>query len=152
MAPRIVTLTVNPALDVAMDVPGIQAGHKIRASHETYDPGGGGINVSRVVRALGGDTLAIFTAGGPTGRHLRQLLSQCGVRCHAVPVAGITRTSVTVHDRASGSEYRFVPDGPALTSEEGERILAAVGRLDPPLDTPSDRIDAVVLHPVASRW
>ena len=129
MAPRVVTFTVNPALDVAMQVSGLRVGHKIRASGETYDPGGGGINVSRVVHALGGETLAIFTTGGATGRHLRQLLSQSDVPCRSIPVAGETRTSVTVHDISTGSEYRFVPEGPLLAPADGERILSMLSRV-----------------------
>lgn len=124
MAPRIVTLTANPALDVAMDVPFIQAGHKLRATGETYDPGGGGINVSRVIRALGGKTMAIFTRGGATGRQFRQLLRQEKVPCVSIPIAGTTRVSVTIHEKTTGAEYRFVPDGPELQPADGDRILS----------------------------
>ncbi len=126
MGPRIVTLTSNPAVDVAMDVPRLCPGRKLRATGEIYDAGGGGINVSRVVHALGGDTLAIFGKGAATGQAIRQLLSRAGVPCVGVPVSGMTRISVTVHDKASGSEFRFVPQGPCLTPRDGERLLSIV--------------------------
>ena len=128
MASRIVTLTVNPAVDVAMDVAAMRAGDTTRASAESYDPGGGGINVSRVVHALGGDTRAIFARGGATGRFLEEMLSARGVPCRAIAIGGTTRISVTVHDKATGSEYRFVPPGPALSAADRERILLALSR------------------------
>ncbi len=128
--PRIVTLTVNPALDVAMDVAEVRAGDKMRATGETYDPGGGGINVARVIHALGGETLAIFTEGGGTGRQLQQLLALSGVATRALPIAGTTRISVTVHDAATGAEYRFVPEGPHLTAADVERLLSAVAQTE----------------------
>jgi 6-phosphofructokinase 2 len=71
--PRIVTLTVNPAVDVAADAAEVRPVHKIRTFDERYDPGGGGINVARVVHELGGDTMAMFAAGGVTG-HSSKLL------------------------------------------------------------------------------
>src|SRR5690349_17679479 len=119
--PRIVTLTLNPALDVAMKVSKLEATHKMRASGAIYDPGGG-INVARVISALHGEALAVFAKGGTTGRFVRELLSQEGVPCIGVPVRGTTRVSVTVHDRATGEEYRFVPEGPTLAEKEAERI------------------------------
>jgi 6-phosphofructokinase 2 len=129
MAPRIATLTVNPAVDVAMDVAAMRAGDKTRASGENYDPGGGGINVSRVVHALGGDTLAIFARGGATGRFLQEMLSTRGVPCRPIAIKGTTRISVTVHDKATGAEYRFVPQGPELTAADRERVLHVLSRL-----------------------
>ena len=60
---RIVTLTLNPAVDLAWDAPHVQHTRKIRTTNEHYDPGGGGLNVARVVHALGGDATAIFLAG-----------------------------------------------------------------------------------------
>src|SRR5690349_21442079 len=109
-----------------MDVPRLNPGHKLRASGETYDAGGGGINVARVVHALGGDALGIFSRGGATGQAFRQLLSRSGVPCIGVAIAGMTRVSVTVHDKASGAEFRFVPEGPHLAPRDGERLLSIV--------------------------
>ena len=78
--PRIVTLTVNPAVDVAADAAEVRPVHKIRTFGDRYDPGGGGINVARVVHELGGDTLAMFAAGGVTGQFER---SRCETRVSA---------------------------------------------------------------------
>lgn len=127
MAPRVVTLTVNPALDIAMEASEVRPGHKIRTRGATYDPGGGGINVSRVIHALGGETLAILAIGGPTGRFIEQMLTDAGVPCRAVTVGGTTRVSVTVQETSSGAEYRFVPEGAMLEPSDVEGILSLLG-------------------------
>ncbi len=129
MPPRIVTLTVNPALDVAMEAAELRPGHKIRAHSETYDPGGGGINVSRVVHALGGETLAIFAKAGLSGHFVEEMLTEAGVSCRPFEVAGTSRISVTVHETSTGSEYRFVPEGPKLGSSDADGLLGLLGDL-----------------------
>lgn len=127
MSQRIVTLTVNPALDMAMEASEVRPGHKTRTRGATYDPGGGGVNVSRVVHALGGRTLAIFATGGLTGRLHEEMLVDAGVPCWAIGVPGMTRVSLTVQETASGAEYRFVPEGGILTASDAERFLARLG-------------------------
>lgn len=129
MSPRIVTLTVNPALDVAMEAGEVRPGHKIRTRGATYDPGGGGVNVSRVIHALGGETLAVMAIGGSTGRFIEQLLAEAGVPYRAVPVAGTTRISLTVRETSSGAEYRFVPEGALLRLSDAEEILSLLADL-----------------------
>lgn len=124
MSKRIVTLTANPALDIAMEASEVRPGHKIRTRGATYDPGGGGINVSRVVHALGGDTLAFLAIGGCTGRFIEEMLSGAGVPCCAVTVSGTTRVSLTVQETSSGAEYRFVPEGAVLKPSDAGRFLS----------------------------
>jgi 6-phosphofructokinase 2 len=126
MPPRIITLTLNPALDLAADADEVIPTHKIRMQHEHADPGGGGVNVARVLHELGGDALAIIAAGGATGRVLEEMLDETGVRRRSVPVRGQTRVSLNVVDRKHGLEYRFVPHGPTLSEAEFEACLAAV--------------------------
>jgi 6-phosphofructokinase 2 len=123
---RIVTLTLNPAVDLASTAESVRPVRKTRTFDETMDPGGGGVNVARVVRALGGETLAVVATGGVAGRLLEELLDAAGVPRRSIPVAGHTRISHVVADRASGLEYRFVPDGPALAEPEWRAALAAL--------------------------
>jgi 6-phosphofructokinase 2 len=123
---RIITWTLNPAVDFVSTAPKLQALHKIRTHDEHVDPGGGGVNVARVVHALGGETLAVFAGGGVTGRFLAELLTDAGVPHHLVPIAGRTRVSFTVRDASSGLEYRFVPEGPTLSEVEWRAALAAL--------------------------
>src|SRR5688572_16246629 len=72
----IATLTLNPAIDISTSVPKIEPIHKLRCTEQLRDPGGGGINVARVIRRLGGDVLAIYPIGGITGDLLQQLVAQ----------------------------------------------------------------------------
>lgn len=130
MTPRIVTLTVNPAVDMASTAPTVRPTHKIRTFDEHVDPGGGGINVARVIHALGGDTLALLLAGGVTGHFLDELLDNAGVPRRCLPIAGRTRVSTMVYDQANALEYRFVPEGPTVTAPEWGAILMALRETD----------------------
>jgi 6-phosphofructokinase 2 len=127
---RIVTLTVNPAVDMAAEAAGVRPVHKIRTFGEHCDPGGGGINVARVIHELGGDTVALLAAGGVTGRFVEEMLSQAGVPSSRVPIRASTRISLTVRDQANGAEYRFVPQGPQLNAAECASILDALGAIE----------------------
>ncbi|MGE0416949.1 MAG: 1-phosphofructokinase family hexose kinase [Acetobacteraceae bacterium] len=130
MSSRVITLTLNPALDIASTADAVRPMHKIRTSDEHVDPGGGGINVSRVVHALGGDTLALVLAGGVTGSLVTQLLDDAAVPHLAMRMAGRTRISLTVYDRTAKVEYRFVPEGPEVTEADWQPVLDELERLD----------------------
>ena len=123
---RIVTLTVNPAVDMACTAATVRPTHKIRTTDERLDPGGGGINVARVVHRLGGDALAVIMTGGVTGRLVEELLDDAGVRWRSLPIRGRTRMSLNVYDRQSGLEYRFVPEGPNVEPDEWRGALEAL--------------------------
>lgn len=125
-APRIITLTLNPSVDLAYEAEAVRPIRKIRTFGETVDAGGGGVNVSRVVRELGGDTLAVVTSGGGAGRFLTDLLTAAGTPHRCVPIRGRTRISQVVQDRSSGLEYRFVPEGPVLEESEWRAALSAL--------------------------
>ncbi len=124
--PRIVTVTVNPTVDIACDAGQVRPIHKIRTFAEMQDPGGGGVNVARVVHELGGEVLAIVLTGGFPGKFLEELLAEERVPCRALHIAGRTRISYTVHDCTSRQEYRFVAEGPQVSEPEWQAVLAAV--------------------------
>lgn len=130
MSPRIITLTVNPALDIACSTDVVQHTHKIRTGDDHLDPGGGGINVARVVHELGGDTLAVLMAGGVTGALVEELLDEAGVPRRTVPIRGRTRICFTVLERSTGLEYRFVPEGPSVTQRDWHAMLHALEGID----------------------
>lgn len=119
----IVTVTINPALDVSTSVDRLEPSIKLRCGPGRRDAGGGGVNVARVVRRLGGDALAIFPAGGPSGDVLMNLLRAEAVSTLAVPIAGETREDFTVLERSTGHEYRFVLEGPRLSWTEWSACL-----------------------------
>ncbi|MBZ5756519.1 1-phosphofructokinase family hexose kinase [Pseudomonas sp. S5(2021)] len=128
---RIATLTLNPAMDLAVCTPRVVATEKLRCSAPRHDPGGGGINVARVVSTLGGDALAVYPAGGPFGEMLRRALDAIGLAHLPVAISGDTRESFTVDEQASGLQYRFVLPGPRLSEQERLGCLAALRGLHP---------------------
>jgi len=121
----IVTLTLNPALDLSSSTPVVSPLHKLRCSSPLSDPGGGGINVSRVCHRLGEPTVAVAPLGGPLGQLLATRLGAEGVACHAIPIAGETRMSVSITEEESGAQYRFVFPGPELAEHEWGACLRA---------------------------
>jgi 6-phosphofructokinase 2 len=114
----IVTLTPNPAIDGSSDARKVRPTHKVRTTNVRYDPGGGGINVARVVKRLGGEVTAAYLAGGATGGVLDSLLDRDGIARHRLDIADHTRISQAVHETETGLEYRFVPDGPLVSEAE----------------------------------
>ena len=129
--PHIVTVTMNPAIDVSASVDDVVPDHKLRCAPPCYEPGGGGINVARAIRKLGGNALALFPAGGPAGALLASLLEAEGVRTGTVPIAGWTRENVNILEGASGRQYRFVMPGPTLAEREWQAMLHQLDVLDP---------------------
>lgn len=121
--PRIVTLTMNPALDITTSVEVVQPTSKLRCSATRYDPGGGGVNVARIAHVLGGSAFAVLPAGGSHGGMLTRLLSDAGVPFGEIPIAGATRESFTVNETSTGRQFRFVLPGPVLTPAEQARCL-----------------------------
>ena len=130
MTVRIVTLTLNPAVDIACTAAAVRPTHKIRTTDERYDPGGGGINVARVVHVLGGDTCALIMTGDFSGGLIEEMLADAGVAWQRLPIAGRSRISLAVHDRETGLEYRFVPEGPVVSEAEWRAALAVLGAVE----------------------
>ncbi len=122
----IATLTVNPAIDYASEAEEVVPVRKIRTRGERFDPGGGGINVARVIRELGGEAQAVYMAGGVSGPVFEGLLARTGVSGRRVPIAGDTRISHLVREHSTGHEFRFTPAGPTVSAEEWSRCRAAI--------------------------
>jgi 6-phosphofructokinase 2 len=122
----VLTLTLNPSLDVTTSVDEVRHRDKLRCTSPKTDPGGGGINVARVITRLGGATKAIVTAGGPNGRTLEELLAEEGIAAEAVHISGLTRQSLTVFERSTHEQYRFVMPGPDLDAKAWQQCLDQV--------------------------
>jgi 6-phosphofructokinase 2 len=125
----IVTLTLNPAIDGACEAQAVGPTHKIRTSNDRYNPGGGGINVARVVKRLGGKALAVYMAGGATGAVMDSLLDEHDIDRCRIDITGHTRISLNVHERTSGLEYRFVPEGPEISAAEVQACVDAMATI-----------------------
>ena len=126
MKSHILTITLNPTVDFCTTSQGIEAGPKLRCTEPQIDPGGGGINVARAVKLLGGQATALVAIGGATGAHLLQLLALEGVPTVAFQGPGETRQSMSVIEQTSGGQYRFVMPGPVWTEDDVPRALASV--------------------------
>jgi len=127
----ILTLTLNPALDMASSVARMIPDEKLRCSEPQLDPGGGGLNVSRAVHALGGESLALVALGGLTGDRLAELIRREGVMFLGITGPGETRQSLTVNEQATGRQFRFMLPGPVWREEDQERVfmlLRAAGK------------------------
>lgn len=123
MATRIVTLCMNPALDITTGTPTVGHTEKLRCAPPRYDPGGGGINVAHVAQVLGAPATAVFPAGGPAGEVVHRLITAEGLAVHRVRIGGSTRESFTVNEQSTGRQYRFVLPGPQLTVAEQTECL-----------------------------
>ncbi|HET7139536.1 MAG TPA: 1-phosphofructokinase family hexose kinase [Arthrobacter sp.] len=130
-AKPILTVTVNPALDVSTSTDRVYSGHKIRCSRSRLDPGGGGVNVARVIQRLGGNVLALYTAGGPTGEAYRRLIEAERIPSLVIPTHGDTRQDFTVDESSTGNQFRFVLQGAELSDEEWGACLKAVAQSIP---------------------
>jgi len=126
---RIVTITPNPAVDVSTSVERIVPTNKLRCSAARRDPGGGGINVARVIKRFGGEVMAIYPCGGATGELLSRLVEREDIASETSRIAEETREDFSVHEDMSGQQFRFVLPGPALTEPEWRACLDALGGL-----------------------
>ncbi|MFG2722531.1 1-phosphofructokinase [Streptomyces sp. NPDC048416] len=130
---NILTVTPNPSLDRTYEVSGLRRGAVLRATGEYVDPGGKGVNVSRVVSAAGHRTVAVLPLGGTTGALVAELLGAEGIDVATVPVVGHTRSNIAVVE-ADGTLTKINAPGPELSGAEAESLLAAVREHAGPAD------------------
>ena len=129
----ILTVTMNPSIDVSASTGKVAPVRKLRCTDVRRDPGGGGINVARVVKRLGGHCRALYPAGGLAGSLLHRLLDEEGIASIPIDVAADTRESFTILEEANGDQYRFVLPGAPLSEEEWRACLDRMAALtDPP--------------------
>lgn len=126
----IITLTLNPSIDASSQANEVRPIHKIRTSGERFDPGGGGINVARIVRELGAETRAIYLAGGATGGTFNELLDAASIPRLPVAIAGHTRICHAVYEHSTHLEYRFVSAGPTVEDAEWRSLLGCLEEID----------------------
>lgn len=124
----ILTVTLNPALDVRTTLDKVESTHKLRCGAVLKHAGGGGVNVARVLHRLGANCVAVYMAGGVTGQYHHKLLSAEKVRSHVLPIAQETRESFSVHELSSGHDFRFVLPGPAVCAAEYEACFDYIAR------------------------
>ncbi len=119
----ILTLTLNPALDLATSVPHVVPNVKLRCGPETAEPGGGGVNVARAITQLGGHARAAVALAGPSGEGLRSLLEAADLDLLYLDAPAETRRSFAVTDASDGAQYRFVMPGPRWSEAQLDGVL-----------------------------
>lgn len=123
----ILTITLNPAFDVSTSVGTVTPGPKLRCEPPRYDPGGGGVNVSRAILRLGGQSEAFVALGGETGGVFQATLEAEGIAVTHFEIDGNTRQSFAVSETSTGKQYRFQLPGPVWSPEQTVAMLAHLG-------------------------
>jgi len=131
MSAVIVTLTLNPALDKSTETNHLVAEQKLRCAPMRSDAGGGGINVSKAIRRLGGDSIAVFPSGGRNGEVVEELLEKYGVHFQSFPVEGETRENISVRDTSTNAQYRFTLPGMEMSVQQADKCLEVIEKLAP---------------------
>ncbi|MFC4565680.1 1-phosphofructokinase [Nocardiopsis mangrovi] len=121
----ILTVTPNPSVDRTLEVGALLRGGVVRVEGARTQPGGKGVNVSRVLRRHGEDTTAVLPVGGAGGGRLSALLADQGVSAVTVPIAAATRSNITIAE-SDGVTTKLNLPGPALTDAETDTLLGAV--------------------------
>lgn len=116
----ILTVTLNAALDITHRVDRLRPHASNRVSSATQRAGGKGVNVARVLHALGERTAVTGLAGGPTGAAMRADLAAAGITDHLVPIGGESRRTVAVVDDRDTTI--LLEPGPRVTSAEWARF------------------------------
>lgn len=128
---KIVTLTLNPALDKSTTTIRLIPEQKLRCTGMKTDAGGGGINVSKGIKRLGGESLAVFPCGGVNGALLISILDQEEIATSVIEVQGETRENISVTETDTNQQFRFTLPGMQLSLADGESCLHAIGRIRP---------------------
>ena len=127
---KIVTLTFSPCIDKTASVPELIPEKKLRCSSPILQPGGGGINVARAIKKLGGEATAVYPAGGYTGRYFNVLLEKENVLAMIIETKNETRENIIIVDESKNQQYRFGMPGTPLTEDEWQQCLSAIEKTD----------------------
>ena len=126
---KIVTITLNPSIDKSTSVKAIVPEKKLRCAEPKFEPGGGGVNVSRAIKKLGGNSTAVYFAGGYSGKFFTSLLEQEGIDSLVVPIEHTTRENMIVVDDSNNLQYRFGMPGPTVKPEELELFFELLANM-----------------------
>ena len=123
---RIITITLSPAIDKTTSTEKVVPEQKLRCMPPTYEPGGGGINVSRALRHLGCESLAMYFAGGYSGNFFQELLKNEDIQSLVIPIQGNTRTNIIVVEESTHQQYRFGMVSPPVEEQNWQLFLATL--------------------------
>jgi len=126
MPADVLTVTMNPTLDISTSVDALVNHVKLRCSPEREQVGGGGINVAHVIHCLGADCQAMLPVGGTRGQEITARLRGCAIPLVTTTIAEQNRECFNVFETSTGHEYRFVLPGPKLTSVEQAAAIRTI--------------------------
>ncbi|MGZ3840079.1 MAG: 1-phosphofructokinase family hexose kinase [Flavisolibacter sp.] len=124
--PKIITITFNPTIDKSTSITALVPEKKLQCTEPHFEPGGGGVNVARAIKKLGGEATAIYPSGGYSGAFLNELMSREGVPIKVIDIQSHTRENLIVFDRSTGQQYRFGMPGSEVREEEWHQVLKLV--------------------------
>jgi 6-phosphofructokinase 2 len=127
----IVTITMNPALDKSATVPKLVPEKKMRCSPMITEAGGGGINVSKAIKKLEGESIAIFPSGGMNGQQIEAYLTAQGIRSQIIPTKEETRENIVVSETETNAQFRFVLPGASIGQQEANACLQLLEQMKP---------------------
>ena len=127
---KILTITFNPAIDKSTSVDNLIYEKKLKCTNPKFEPGGGGINVARAIKRLGGESTALYLAGGYTGNYFTELLVKENIQTIAVSCKNHTRENLIVFDEKSKLQYRFGMPGPVINESEWKEVLNTIEKIN----------------------
>lgn len=122
----IVTVTFSPCIDKSTSIQALIPEKKLKCAVPKLEPGGGGINVARAIKKLGGEARAIFPSGGYTGKFFNHLLEKENIPSIIIETTNETRENIIVLDESTNDQYRFGMPGTELSENEWKQCLKAV--------------------------
>ncbi|MDO9573056.1 MAG: 1-phosphofructokinase family hexose kinase [Candidatus Omnitrophota bacterium] len=130
----IATLSMNPSIDKSAGVDRVIVERKLYCKTPAYEPGGGGVNVSRAIKKLGGESKLFYPSGGIVGQLLNDLLEKEKIGHQPIPIKGTIRENVIIFEESTGLQYRFGMPGPVLGEEEWQKCLDTLRNVKPKPD------------------
>lgn len=127
---KIVTITFNPALDKSSSTDYVVPEAKIRCSKPVYEPGGGGINISRALKKLGQDSTAVYAKGGASGDMFEQILAKDGILQYPIKCSAPTRENFVVVEESTNNQYRFGMPGEKMLDSEIQEFIDYIENLE----------------------
>ena len=124
--PKIITITFSPCIDKSTSISALVPEKKLKCSAPKLEPGGGGINVARAIKKLGGEAIAIYPAGGYTGKHFNALLANEEVPAIIIESKNETRENIVVLDESNDQQYRFGMPGTELLEHEWRKCIHTI--------------------------
>ena len=131
----IITVTLNPALDKTVTVRDFAVNHVCRVEEARLDPGGKGINISKVLNSLGGRSVAVGIVGGAAGEYIRDQLDMLGIRNDLVFCRAETRTNLKIVDPVRHTNTDINEPGASVSLQALQEVWEKLTDLVNPGDT-----------------